>query len=171
MERNRNLGMLLQKKGKGKKGGFIGPLIGLLAPVLGKVIGSMIPGKKGSGIKGYGSGIKIMGEGHKKTKGTKGKGIMDVMGKLASGPLAGMAKDAVKKKIMEMAVSKSIDMASKKFSKKGSGVGSKSKSKSRMIKNSVGAPSYNKSAVVTVSKPMAIKTNAIKPARKKDFFI
>jgi hypothetical protein len=95
--------------------------------------------------------------------------MFDVIGKLASGPLAGMAKNAIKKKIVEMAVNKSMDMASKKLtSKKGSGISYKAKSRSRMAKN--GAPSYNKSAVVTVSKPMPIKTNAIKPARKKDFF-
>ena len=75
-----------------------------------------------------------------------------------------------KKKAMEMAVSKSMDLMSNKLtSKKGSGVKSKAKSKSRMAKH--GARSYNKSAVVTVSKPMKIKTNAIKPARKKDFFV
>ncbi len=164
MQRNRNLGMLLRKKQK--KGGFIGPLIGMLAPVLGKVIGSLIP--SGKGIKGYGSGIKHMGEGHKKTKGKKGKGVFDVIKKLASGPLAKMAKDAIKKKLMETAVNKSMDMIGSKMTK-GDGVKSKrAKNRSKLTK--AGAPSYNKGAVITVSKPMGIKTNAIRPARKKDFF-
>ena len=46
----KNLGSMLRKK----KGGFIGPMLGLMAPIVGKLIGGLIP--KGNGIKGFGDG-------------------------------------------------------------------------------------------------------------------
>jgi len=165
----KNLGSMLRKK----KGGFIGPLLGLMAPLVGKLIGGLVPKRKGngikgfgSGIKGYGEGIKRFGEGHKKSK--SGKGIFDVVKKIASGPVGKMATDALKKKLMEVAVSKSVDFAGKKLSKKGDGM---KKPKRMQILQAVGVPSHNKNAVVTVSKPMKEIKNPIKPGRKKNFFM
>ena len=172
----KNLGSMVRKK----KGGFIGPMLGLMAPLVGKLIGGLVSRKKGngikgfgsgikgfgSGIKGYGEGIKRFGEGHKKSK--SGKGIFDVVKKIASGPLAKMAGDALKKKMMEVAVSKSVDFAGKKLSKKGNGM---KKKKKMQILQTVGVPSHNKNAVVTVSKPMKEIKNPIKPGRKKIFFM
>ena len=155
---------------KNKKGGFLGPMLGLLAPVVGKLIGGLIPKRKGRGIKGFGDGIKGYGEGHtKKTKKTKsGKGVFDVVKKLATGPLAKMAGDALKKKLMEVAVNKSVDFANKKLTKKGSGM---KKPKKMHTMNVVGVPSYNKNAMVTMTKPMKEIKNPIKAGRKKDFFM
>ena len=165
----KNLGSMVRKKG-----GFIGPMLGLLAPVVGKLIGGLVSRKKGkgikgfgSGIKGYGEGIKRFGEGHKKTK--SGKGIFDVVKKIATGPLGKMAGEALKKKMVELAVSKSVDFAGKKLSKK-KGDGMK-KPKKMQILQTVGVPSHNKNAVVTVSKPMKEIKNPIKSGRKKNFFM
>ena len=73
-----------------KKGGFIGPLLGLMAPIVGKLIGNIIP-KKGKGIKGFGEGVH-----HKKKK--TGKGIFDIVKKIASNPIAKLAGNEFKRK-------------------------------------------------------------------------
>ena len=155
----KNLGSMLRKK----KGGFIGPMLGLMAPIVGKLIGGLIP-NKGSGIKGFGDGHPKK----TKTKKTKsGKGIFDIVKKIASNPVAKLATDALKKKIVEMAVNKSVDLAKKKVTK-GNGV---KRTKKMHTMNMVGVPSYNKNASVTITKPMREIKNPIKPARKKDFYI
>ena len=159
----KNLGSMLARH-KNKKGGFLGPMLGLLAPVVGKLIGGLIP-KRGRGINGFGDGIKGYGEGHPKTK--SGKGVFDVVKKLATGPLAKMAKDALKKKLMEVAVNKSVDLENKKLSK-GSGMKRSKKMHSMKV---VGVPSYNKNAIVTMTKPMKEIKNPIKAGRKKDVFM
>lgn len=153
----KNLGSMLRKK----KGGFIGPMLGLMAPIVGKLIGGLIP--KGNGIKGFGDGHS------KKSKKTKksGKGVFDIVKKIASNPLAKIATDALKKKMVEMAVNKSVDLAKKKVTK-GSGV---KRTKKMHTMNMVGVPSYNKNASVTITKPMREIKNPIKPARKKDFYM
>ena len=101
----------------------------------------------------------------KKQKKKSGKGIFDIVKTIASNPIAKLAGNELKKKMIELAVNKSTDFVKKKLTKKGSGV----KRSKKM--NSGGVPSYNKNAVVTVTKPMKEIKNAIKPARKKDFFM
>ena len=94
-----------------------------------------------------------------------------MISKFASSPLGTVAKDTVKQKLLEFAISKSMDVAKNKLeAKKGKGVGSKKSTKKRLPRaNKGGTPSYNKNAVVTVEKHMPFKQNQIKPARKVDF--
>jgi hypothetical protein len=159
MQKQRNLGLLM----KNKKGGFLGQMLGLLAPVLGKVLGKIIPG---NGLKGFGNGLP------KKTKKTKkGDGVFSMIKKLATSPLAKKAMGSAKKKIIDMALKKGVSMLESKL-QSGNGLKKVRKTtKNRVMNNKLlGTPSYNKGAVVTVSKVAKTKTNAIKPARKIDFF-
>ena len=78
-----------------------------------------------------------------------------------------MAGDALKKKLLEVAVNKSVDFANKKPTK-GSGMKRSKKMHSMKV---VGVPSYNKNAIVTMTKPIKEIKNPIKAGRKKDFFM